>query len=77
MGSRASENGRNIETHLPVGKGENTRSDIDFRINTEHNNVDELMRDLNNVGDGAGNASLKHGTNHRPTYPPFIRIDPN
>lgn len=60
----------------PVGKGPGTRSDIDFRIDTDHPNVDSLIKDLGKVGGGAGNASLKHGTNHRPTYPPVIRTSP-
>jgi hypothetical protein len=76
VGSRAAGQGRNIETNLPVGKGPGTRSDIDFRIDTSHPQVDALMADLNNVGNGAGNASLKHGTNHRPSYPPVITISP-
>lgn len=76
VGSRAAGEGRNVETDFPVGKGDNTRSDIDFRIDTEHENVGELISDLKAVGNGAGSASRRHGTNHRPTSPPFIRTKP-
>jgi RHS repeat-associated protein len=76
VGSRASGKGRNVDTNFPVGKGEYTRSDIDFRIDTTHPSVNDLMKELNTVGEGAGNAGLKHGTDHRPTYPPFIRFTP-
>ena len=80
VGSRAAGNGRNIDTTFPVGKdvpgGPPTRSDIDFRIDTKHPQVEQLISELQQVGGGAGRASLKHGTDHRPTYPPFIRIRP-
>jgi hypothetical protein len=35
VGSRAEGRGRNIDTSLPIGKGEGTRSDIDVRIDSE------------------------------------------
>ena len=46
-------------------KGRGTRSDIDFRIDTSHPGVNELISDLKKVGDDAGSASLRHGMNHR------------
>ena len=77
VGSRAAGEGRNIGSSLPVGKGKGTRSDIDFRIDTSHPQVEDLIADLQKVGNGAGRASIKHGTDHRPTYPPVIRIPVN
>ncbi|MGL4514967.1 MAG: RHS repeat-associated core domain-containing protein [Lacipirellulaceae bacterium] len=74
VGSRATGQGRNINTTLPVGKGPGTKSDIDFRIDTKHPQVDQLISDLQQVGGGAGRASLKHGTDHRATYPPYMRF---
>ncbi|MCP4359955.1 MAG: RHS repeat-associated core domain-containing protein, partial [Chloroflexi bacterium] len=74
VGSRAYEKGRAINTNFPEGKGDYTRSDIDFRINTKHPLVNDLMKELNNVSNEAGKASLKHGT--RQTYQPFIRFTP-
>jgi hypothetical protein len=76
VGSRAAGEGRNINTDFPAGKGRLTRSDIDFRIDTNHPRVNELIDDLRNVGGGAGSASIRHGTNHRPTVKPFIRFIP-
>jgi hypothetical protein len=80
VGSRATGNGRNIDTNFPVRKdvpgGPSTRSDIDLRIDTKHPQVDKLIEELQCVGGGAGRASLKHGTDHRPTFPPFIRVTP-
>ncbi|NOT61173.1 MAG: RHS repeat-associated core domain-containing protein, partial [Acidobacteria bacterium] len=80
VGSRAAGQGRNIhDPSLPIyledgSKGE--RSDIDFRIDTQHPNVGQLIDGLKRVGNGAGTASTKHGTDHRPTYPPYIRFEP-
>lgn len=76
VGSRAAGVGRNVETTLPVGKGANLRSDIDFRIDAGHPQVGELIKDLKGVGGGAGSASTKCSTTTRPTQPPFIRFDP-
>ena len=76
VGSRAAGEGRNIGSDLPVGKGPGTRSDIDFRIDTSHPQADELISDLQRVGNGAGNAGTKWGPNQYPTYPPFIRFTP-
>jgi RHS repeat-associated protein len=78
VGSRAAGRGRNIdELWLPVGKGRGTRSDIDTRVDTSHPLADDLINEINGVSGGAGNASRKHSTEHRRTYPPFIRISPN
>ena len=77
VGSRAAGKGRNIDQpELPVGKGPGTRSDIDTRIDTTHPDADNIIKDVNEVSGGAGNASRKHSTADRPTYPPFIRIKP-
>ena len=65
VGGRAAGRPRNICANFPVGKGSGTRSDIDFRIGA-------LIEELNKVGGGAGNASLKRGTNHRLTSPPVM-----
>lgn len=59
-----------------MGKGEGTRSDIDTRIDTNHPEADNIIEEINNVSGGAGNASRKHSTADRETYPPFIRISP-
>jgi len=75
VGSRAAGEGRNIETTLPVKKGKKFRSDIDFRIDATHPKVDDLIKDLKRVGNGAGSASTEFSTT-RATYPPFIRFEP-
>ena len=77
VGSRAAGTGRNVETTLPVGKGESFRSDIDFRIDATHPQVGNVIKDLKEVGNGAGSASTKYSTTTRPTKPPFIRFGPN
>lgn len=83
VGSRAAGEGRNIDSEYPVGKPESTdtedrtRSDIDFRIDTTHPQAQQLIDELKRVGQGAGSASFKHGTNHRDTVPPYIRISPD
>jgi hypothetical protein len=76
VGSRAAGEGRNIDTDLPVGEGEGTRSDIDFRIDGGHPAVNDLIEELKAVGNGAGSASLKYIYNFRPTKEPFIRFTP-
>lgn len=80
VGSRAAGGGRDIDTNYPVGKNtadsSPTRSDIDFRIDTRHPKVLELIEELRRVGNGAGSASTDHGTNHRKTRRPYIRFVP-
>ena len=66
----------NIETNLPVGKGWGTRSDIDFRIDTTHPQLDQLISDLKKVGNGAGSAGMRWSTTERATKPPCIRFAP-
>jgi hypothetical protein len=81
VGSRASGAGRGVDDPtLPVGKGPGTRSDIDFRYDTLHPNARKIQAELNEVSNGAGNASTKHSSNPaaatgRPSEPPFIQID--
>ena len=83
-GYPAAGEGRRIETNCPVGKDvpgkPPTRSDIDFRVDTTHPQIELIMSALRTVGGGAGNASLEHGTghgmDHRPSFPPYIRITP-
>jgi hypothetical protein len=77
VGSRAAGTGRNIESSLPVGKGANFRSDIDFRIDASHPQVDDLISELKGVGNGAGSASTRYSTTTRATTAPFIRFTPN
>ena len=78
VGSRAKGEGRNIETDLPSHvKGDNTRSDIDFRIDTNHPRVAEIIEDLKRVGNGAGSAGMKWSTADRDTVPPFMRFEPD
>ncbi len=76
VGSRAAGTGRNVETNLPVGKGANGRSDIDFPIDASHPQLKDLIKDLKAVGGGAGSASTKYSTADRPTQPPLIRFTP-
>jgi RHS repeat-associated protein len=81
VGSRAAGQGRNVGTNLPVGKGPGTRSDIDFRIDAAHAQVDALIANLQRVGNGAGTAGAKWSTNPaipggRATVPPVIRFTP-
>jgi RHS repeat-associated protein len=76
VGSRAAGVGRNIETNLPKCKGSNTRSDIDFRIDASNTQVNNLIKELKNVGGGVGSASTKYSTTTRATTPPFIRFEP-
>jgi hypothetical protein len=77
VGSRARGAGRNIDKpNLPVGKGENTRSDIDVVIDGQKD-IDSsggLSNDIANASNGAGKASAGLG---RPWGPPYIRIRPN
>jgi len=76
VGSRAAGEGRNINTDFPVGKGPGTRSDIDFRIDASHPEVNNLINALKAVGNNAGRAAARFSTGIRPTKPPFIRFTP-
>ncbi len=76
VGSRAAGRGRNIQTTLPVRKGRNGRSDIDFRIDSTHSALEAMIRELRGVGNGAGTAYPRYNTNSRPTNPPYIRFEP-
>ncbi|MEO8377196.1 MAG: hypothetical protein ABI579_05955 [Candidatus Sumerlaeota bacterium] len=70
--------GRNIESEFEVGKGESTRSDIDFRFNSNHLEAENIIEDLKGVGNNAGSAgpNPKWNTALRATYPPYIRFSP-
>ena len=82
VGSRARGEGRFVDDpSVPIGKGEHLRSDIDFRIDTDHPRVDELILRLKAVDNGCGSAGPKWSTRPdmprgHPTYPPFIRFRP-
>jgi hypothetical protein len=77
VGSRAAGKGHNIDTNLPIGKDQlTTRSDIDFRIDTKHPEVEKLIAELKKIGNGAGSAGKDWSTRKRPTEPPFIRFSP-
>ena len=76
VGSRAAGEGRNIDTDLPVGHGPSTRSDIDFRIDAGHPAVDDLVEELNQVGNGAGSANPRWNWNSGPATPPVITFVP-
>jgi hypothetical protein len=77
IGSRAAGKGRNIDKpDLPVGKGENTRSDIDVRIDGQKD-IDSggrLSNDIANASKGAGKVASSTGL---PSNPPYIKIKPN
>jgi hypothetical protein len=53
-GSRARGEGRNIDTNLPVGKGEGTKSDVDVRVDGQAviDSGGRLADDLKNIGGG-------------------------
>jgi len=75
VGSRGAGKGRNINSDLPSGKGEGTKSDIDIKIDPE---VDihtggRLSNDLKNIGPHVNIGSRNPYSN---PYPPFIRINP-
>ena len=76
IGSRASGKGKNIDTDLPVGKGDGTRSDIDVRIDgqVDIDTRGALSDAINEVGDGAGSVASSTGL---PSDPPVITIRPN
>jgi hypothetical protein len=86
VGSRAAGKGRKVGSDLPVGKDSpgrpgTTRSDIDFRIDADHPQVDQLIGDLREVGNGAGRAARDFSNNPatpggRATRAPFIRFTP-
>jgi hypothetical protein len=77
VGSRARGTGRNIDKlNLPVGKGDNTRSDIDVVIDGQKD-IDSggrLSHDIANASNGAGKVSSSMGM---PWNPPYIKITPN
>ena len=56
--------------------GPNTRSDIDFRIDSAHPAAFDLVDELRAVSNGAGSASLRYAYNFRGTKPPFMRFHP-
>ncbi len=77
VGSRGSGKGRNINTDLPPGKGEGTKSDIDIKIDPE---VDiktggRLSNDLKNIGNHV-NVGPRNPYDSNDPYPPFVRINP-
>ncbi len=70
VGSRAAGRGRNIHTSLPVGKGRDTRSDIDVRIDgdVQIKTRRRVVDDLKNIG-GADLVSVgtrRFGGSHDP-----------
>jgi RHS repeat-associated protein len=70
VGSRAAGQGRNIENlDFPVGKGPNTRSDIDFIVNGQDiiNSRGALNDQLNRVGNGAGRLYSPSGVSEPPS----------
>jgi len=75
-GSRSAGRGRDIGTDLPEGKGPGTQSDIDFRIDTSHPQIDILTSRLQSVGNSVGSAGTRWGFNQRPSFPPYFRITP-
>ena len=89
VGSRSAGNGRNIDNPaLPLAesdgsRGPGTRSDIDFRIDSQHPRVAELEAELNAVSNGAGSASREFSNNPldgdnagRQSEAPFIQFLP-
>lgn len=78
VGSRAGGRGRNIDTDLPVGKGEGTRSDIDMRIDgqADIDNRGYLSDGLKEVGGNAGSI-VSSGVGSYPPTPPALIFRPN
>lgn len=74
VGSRGAGNGRNIDTNLPFGKGEGTRSDIDVRVDgqVEIDTRGALSDALYNAVPGISVSSRLPGGSR----PPFIVIAP-
>lgn len=74
VGSRGAENGRNIDANLPFGKGDETRSDIDVRIDgqVEIDTRGALSDALYNTVPGISVGSRLFGGSR----PPFIEIKP-
>ncbi|MCI5209649.1 MAG: hypothetical protein D3910_12845, partial [Candidatus Electrothrix sp. ATG2] len=68
--------GRNIDTDLPVGKGDGTRSDIDVKVEGQAviDSRGQLADDLKNIGDDPNLVQVlnKFGDSD----PPVIRIKP-
>ncbi|HKX29151.1 MAG TPA: RHS repeat-associated core domain-containing protein [Blastocatellia bacterium] len=82
VGSRAKGEGREIHfPEKPVGKDLNrkgeTRSDIDFRVDTKHPQANDIIEELKKVSNGAGTAGVKWSTSDRSTYPPYIKVSPD
>ena len=50
--SRAASKGCNVATDLPVGKGSDKRSDIDFRYDASHPQAESIRTDLQGLGGG-------------------------
>lgn len=76
IGSRADGRGRNIDRpNLPTGKGPNTRSDIDVRIDgqVDIDSGGKLSREVSEMSNGAGSIASSTGL---PSSPPFIKIRP-
>jgi hypothetical protein len=75
VGSRARGGGRNINSQMPVGKGANTRSDIDVRIDSQKD-IDtggKLSNDIANASNGAGKSMNLTG---KEADPPAIIFRP-
>jgi len=74
VGSRGAGNGRNVETDLPFGKGDGTRSDIDVRIDgqVEIDTRGALSDALYNAVPGVSVGSRLPGGSR----PPFVEIKP-
>jgi len=74
VGSRGAGDGRNIDTDLPFGKGDGTRSDIDMRIDgqLEIDTRGALSDALYNTVPGVSVGPRLPGGSR----PPFIEIKP-
>lgn len=74
VGSRGAGNGRNIDTGLPFGKGDGTRSDIDVRVDgqVEIDRRGALSDALYNTVPGVSVGPRLPGGSR----PPFIEIKP-
>jgi hypothetical protein len=62
--------GRAVETDLPFGKGDGTRSDIDIRITHEQDMNSDFVDDLNSV------PGVEVRSSWNTPYPPNINITP-
>jgi hypothetical protein len=73
---RAAGKGRNINTDLPIGKGEGTRSDVDVKIDGQ-SDIDArgaISNDLKNFSDDPNHFDVR--TRHSTPQPPVITIKP-